>query len=52
MTSDRPTLTGIVVPPHAERAFAIAPAELVGTPAPAPVDGVVWAWLYPSRPGG
>jgi hypothetical protein len=47
MTTDRPTLTGIAVPPEAARAFAIAWADLVGTPAPAQVDGTVWAWLYP-----
>jgi hypothetical protein len=47
MTTDRPTLTALPVPPEAARAFAIAWADLVGTPAPAPVDGTVWAWLYP-----
>jgi hypothetical protein len=47
MTTARATLTGIAVPPEAARAFARAWADLVGTPAPAPVDGTVWAWLYP-----
>ena len=47
MTTDRPTLTGITVPPEAARAFAAAWADLIGSPVPEPVDGVVWAVLWP-----